>query len=343
MIMQTILDTLISSFNHDSPLGLANGKMGFCLYAFWLARVEKSEAYQEAAENLLDDIMNRIDTLGAVDVVNGLSGIGLAIRYLIKESCVKGNPNVILSDLDDMVFKHLGYSTRLEHINALSATQILFYLCVRLSDQKKGSESEYLYRELIIAAVNHIYQKADASFFEEPLPFGTNYLLPQFLFVLSKIYQLDFYNYRIIKILEEISMKILSTLPTLHANRLFLMWGMDSVVQQVEIQGWKSHIHLLKEQLNMDTILDDELRSRNIYIDGGFSGIYLLLSALQKYFSENEVRQWMVKIMDRIESSDVWTLVEREHEYLLQHRGLVSGLCGVSIVLADAKSKYSHV
>jgi len=66
-----------------------------------------------------------------------------------------------------------------------------------------------------------------------------------------------------------------------------------------------------------------------------------LLSALQKYFSENDVQQWTTKIIDKIESSDIWTLVEREPEYLMRNRGLFSGLCGVFMALTDAKSKHA--
>ena len=339
----TLNDRLINSFHQDAPIGLAHGKMGFCLFAFWLARQEKNKEYQRVAENLLDDIFSQATQTRSADLMNGLSGIGLAIRYLLKEFYVKGNPNDILGDIDNEIFKQLSYPVYLDNMSLLSVIHILFYLTLRAADQKKGSELEYLYQELIISTVNHIYQKADASFYEEPMLFGINYLLPQFLFVLSRIYKLDFYNYRIMKILEEMGIKVLSILPTLHANRLFLMWGMDSVVQQIDLFGWNSHIQLLKERIDIDAILDDELRSRNIYIDGGVSGIYLLLSALQKHFTENEMQQWMTKVIDKIESSDVWTLVEENPDFFMGNRGLFSGLCGVSIVLTDVKSKYSQL
>jgi len=337
-------ERIIRSFSHDASVSLASGKAGFCLFSFWLAKHENNNAYQKVAEGLLDEVISNASGIMAIDLLNGLAGIGLTIRYLIKTSYVKGNPNSIVSDLDDAIYKRLSYTTSLDHIQPLSAIQILYYLCLVTEDQKKGSESEWLYRELIISTVNQIYQKADALFFEEPLPYSaTAYLLPQFLFVLSKIYQLNFYNYRIFKILEEISIKILSILPTLHANRLFLMWGMDSVAQHVSIKGWDRHIELLKERLDINATLDDELRSRNIYIDNGVSGIYLLLCALQKYFTAIEMKQWTGKIITKIESSDVWTIIEQDPEYFLQHRGLLSGLCGVSMVLTDAKSKYSSI
>ena len=336
----TLNERLMNSFSQDAPLGLANGKMGFCLFAFWLFRQEKNEKYQEIAEKILDEIHRKIAEIRGIEMMNGLAGIGFATRFLLQEAYVKGEPNVILSDLDDEIYKYLSYPETLNNVNIQSAIHILYYLSVRLQDQKSGSENEYLYRELIITAVNHIYQKIDASFYEEPAFFGVHYLPPQFLFVLSRLYTLKFYNYRIIKILEEIGFTLTTTFPRFHLNRLFLMWGMDSVVRQVSMSDWENHIRILSDQLNVQSILVDELRSRNVFIDGGLSGVYLLLEALKKHFMANDMQQWMIQLIDRLESSDVWRLLDSDPDYFLQNRGLVSGVSGVSIVLSLAKSKY---
>lgn len=339
--MKLLNERLINSFQLNAPFGLENGKMGFCLFAFWLARSENNQAYLKVAENLLDNIVCDGVSTNKVDLMNGMAGIGLALRYLLRASYIKGTPNTILKDLDDQIFRHLSYSKYLDSIHVLSLLQILFYMCLRTNDQVKGSESEYLYQELIIETTNYIYHKADMPFFEGSLHFGVTYMLPQYLFLLSNIYKMNFYNYRIIKILEELSVVVLSFLPVLHANRLFLMWGMDSIVNQINMKGWKSHIQLLKERIDINTILKDELRSRNIYIKNGVTGIYLLLSALEKHFSIRDYQLWMSKIIDKIDSSDVWSIVEQEPDYLIKNRGLLSGLSGVSMLLADAKLKYS--
>jgi hypothetical protein len=89
----------------------------------------------------------------------------------------------------------------------------------------------------------------------------------------------------------------------------------------------------------MSTVLDDELRNRNIFIDNGVSGVYLLLSALQKRFPKEDIQRWMTKIIAKIESSNILTLVEHDPSYLSHYRGLLSGFSGVLMVLAHAKSK----
>lgn len=275
--------------------------------------------------------------------MNGLAGIGIAIRYLLKESYIKGSSNSILKDLDNQIFRNLSYSKYYKKISLLSLIHILYYICLRANDQVKGSESECLYQELIIGTINQIYQRIDASFFEDSLHFGVTYLLPQFLFLLSKIYGLNFYNLRIIKILEELSVVVLSSLPLLHSNRLFLMWGMDSIVKQISMKNWNSHIKILKDRIDINTILEDELRSRNIYIRNGVAGIYLLLSSIQNQFTGYDFHSWMSKIISKIDSSEVWCIIEKEPGYLYQNRGLLSGLSGVSMVLTDAKIKYSKL
>lgn len=103
--------TLISSLNDtDIPLGLADGKMGICIYFYILSRYEKNKEYENIAENILDEIFKNIDKTTSIDVRTGITGIGLGITYLIKNKHVDGNINIILKDIDDTVFKNISYS-----------------------------------------------------------------------------------------------------------------------------------------------------------------------------------------------------------------------------------------
>jgi lantibiotic modifying enzyme len=40
----------------ESPLGLANGKMGFCLYFYLLSKVEQNKEYNTIAGKLLSEV-----------------------------------------------------------------------------------------------------------------------------------------------------------------------------------------------------------------------------------------------------------------------------------------------
>jgi lantibiotic modifying enzyme len=330
---------LITSLQKESiPLGLADGKMGFCIYFYYLSSVYANTDYKETAEKLLDDIFKDIDTINTIDVKHGLAGIGLGVGYLIKNSYVKGNINVILKDLDDVIFKNLSYPKYYEKIDSLSLIHILYYLYVRLKQRKQGGEDEYLYRELVIQTVNNLYERIDLGFYEEPLAYNIDYPLPQLLFVLSKLYSLDFYNYRLIKIVEELSYKALSVLPILHANRLYLLWGMDALNKQIKDEQWEKHIGLLKEQIDITHIFNQELRDKNIYFNDGIASLCYFIHSLSDYFGGEELDTIGKQAVERIDSSGVWELLENNPQYFDTHTGLYNGFMGVSLLLQYLKS-----
>lgn len=322
------------------PLGLAHGKMGICIYFFVLSRYEENKKYKSVADKILDEIFERILEIQSIDVKNGLSGIGIGIYYLIKNNYTKGNINKILEDIDDILFKNLSYSKYSEKIDSHSLIHILYYLCIRLKSQKKGSENEYLYQELIILTVNNLYEYLPPNFYDEPFAYNTDYLLPQFLFILSKIYKLDFYNYRIIKTVEELSYKVLSIIPILQCNKLYLLWGIDALNKQIKNIDWERHILLLKTNINIEHIFCKEIRNKNIYFNDGLTSIYYLIDTLSDYFDNNKINIAKKQIVDKIKSSNAWEQLKENQQYFEMHTGLFNGFIGTSILLKKQIAYY---
>lgn len=336
--MNTSIDslnkTLISSLNNPTmPLGLAHGKMGICIYFFVLSRYEENKEYKSVADKILDEIFERISEIQSIDVKNGLSGIGIGIDYLIKNNYTRGDINKILEDIDDILFKNLSYPQYYEKIDTFHTTHLIYYLCVRLKDQKENSDEEYLFKELIIQTVNNLYERINISFYEEPLFYTLDYPLPQLLFVLSEIYKLNFYNYRIIKIVEELSYKVLSIIPILQCNKLYLLWGIDALNKQVNNINWERHIFLLKNNINIEHILCSEIRNKNIYFNDGLASIYYLIDSLSDYFDNSEINMTKKKIVDKIMSSNAWEQLKGNQQYFEMHTGLFNGFIGTSILL----------
>jgi len=330
---------LIKHLTHtDLSLGLAEGKMGFCIYFYCLGSIYDNNEYRKTAADLLDDIFENIGSSEVIDVKNGLAGIGLAINYLIKKEYVQGNINNILRDIDDIIFKKLSYAKYCDKIDSLSLIQILYYLYVRLKDLKSGSENEYLFRELIIKTINNLYESLSPQFFHEPLNYKTDYALPQLLLILSKIYELNFYNNRVTKIIEEISYNVLSTFPILHSNRLYLLWAMNKLNMQINDLKWQKHIILLKENIDIDLILNDELKNKNIYFNDGFTSIHYCLNHLQEYFNQNELMEIKNRIFNKINSSEALNLLNENQQYFEKHLGLYGGFTGVSLLFHELQT-----
>lgn len=336
------MDIPISFFNNkliaflekkDISLGLANGKMGLCIYFYTLSQIHEDASYKETAERLLGEIFDSIDSVNTIDVRTGLAGIALAVDYLIKHNFVKGDVNNILSDVDDLIFKNLLYTKNSELLDSLSLIHILYFLCIRLKVQKKDSENEYLYKELIIKTINDLYKSLPSDFNEEPLSYTVDYIIPQLLFVLCEIYQLDFYNYRLIKIIEELSYKVLSTFPILHSNRLYLLWAMDKLNKHIKNRDWSKHITLLKKNIDIEYILNHELRDKNIYFNDGLTSIYGPALSVCNRLTKNKLIEIKKQAIKKIHDSEAWGLLNESSLYFKSYIGLYNGFTGVSLLL----------
>jgi hypothetical protein len=311
-------------------LGLAGGKMGLCIYFYILSQTYKNISYKKTAAKLLDEIFENIDAINTYDVKTGLAGIGLGIDYLIKNDFVKGNANEILSDVDDLIFKHLTYSRK---IDFSSQIHILYYLCIRFKDRKEGGENQYLHKELIIQTINNLYEHLPTNFQEEPLTYTTDYILPQLLFILSEIYRLDFYNHRLVKIIEEVSYSVLSIFPLLDSNKLYLLWAMNTLNTHIQNKHWQKHIDLLKENIDLNIILNHELRNKNIYFNDGLTSICFFVNKLIHYFDNKELKLFRMQAISKIENSQIWTLLNDNQQYFEKYIGLYEGFTGVFLLI----------
>jgi hypothetical protein len=323
---------LIESFP-VSPLGLANGKMGFCLYFYILGKSEKNRDYITVGSRLLDDMWQEMRTLQTIDVKNGLAGIGLSMYYLVKNGFIKGNINTVLDDIDDVIFKRITSNNYYDTMNLPTLIHLLYYWYIRLQEQREGSETQWLYKELSIQLINEVYKKADYSFCEAPLSYTVDYPVPQFLYVLSKFYRLGFYSVRIKKIFNEFSCRLFSSIPLLHANRLYLLWGLDAIKKSILSNKLNDYILLIRNELNLESIFDSELRSRNVFFVNGYPSVFLLFNALKEYFSESDCQKFTNTAIRKCIVSDIWDVFADDPYYFSTTSGLIDGYCGTSLFL----------
>jgi hypothetical protein len=336
MIQSDILDILddkLLSHAESSSLGLASGKTGICVYFYCKSRLTEDKKYKSAAEKLIDEIFAEIDTVGNYNIQSGLAGIGLGIDYLIENKFVSGNINTVLREVDDKLFKISTSLSELEKMGLMDIIQLLCFFYVRLLKLQDNGEHERLIKEVIISLINRLNYTAHEVLFEEPLYFSADYLLPQYMYVLGKVGSLNFYNYKISKILQNISVNLLSHIPLLHSNKLYLLWAMDAVNRQFKFESWNRHIKLLRRELDINVIINDECLSRNIYFNNGLTAIYYLLSALQDFFLTSEISAHKHIIINKIQVSHEWERLLNNGEYFYSKCGLYDGFCGVSLLL----------
>jgi len=312
---------------------LAQEVMEISIYFYYLSEIKKNDNYKIIAEQLLDNALGKLSLDTPLSIENGLAGTALGIINLIKAGFVEGDVNVLLEDIDNVIFKSIVLSEPNFSYSEAELLLQLYYLHVRLT-QQRNEDNRYIYRELIIKVVNLFVVGLKDDFFNESFSFSVyQYHLPLFTFICACLLKQNIYNNRIYKILEELEPKIFSQLPVLHANRLYLLCGILPLVAHMKNHKWKHFADLLKKEINLQTILDKEMKNKHIFVSNGLSMIYLLLYYLENKYPEYKISYIPQIFYDKISTSEAWeSLVKRDYFFKI-HRGLLNGFPGVQLVL----------
>jgi len=340
-ILPKLTDKLLLSLRSNFPAGLFYGKMGLIIYFYHLSKIESNPEYQSIAAELLDQVLLRdLSSNHSIDVEDGLAGIGLGITYLIKKQFVEGNINELLEVIDNAIYRRIAFQ---KDLCGFSASQLLYltgYWYIRLKEQT-DTDMQILYQDIIINILNMFYKQIDNKFLSESHAFSIyHYPLPISLWMFSKLLEAGFYNEKICKILDSLRLSIISRFPSLHSNRLYLLWGMLNLKPFLYDASWDKYIQLLRREISLDEILGNELKDRHLFISNGLSAIYLLLHAINQNFPSFSIPFDPEKIYNRMQCSDAWSaLLERDYFYQIHH-GLLNGFSGVQLVHEHIKRHY---
>lgn len=330
-----ILDNYMTDFNRqlsiissrqDVQLGLFEGKTGWAIYFYEMSRLIGSKNLEYIAAGLVNEICMQAQSVNSMDLRNGIAGIGYGISYLFREKFIVGNINKILSDIDDKLFKELSSTTLYRNTDLHSVVHMIFYIIDRLEKLKNNSENEYLFKELLIYSINELYDNLKKNHLEEPLFYSFEYLLPQLLFLFSKILKLNFYNNRVIKIIDEMTYFIFSFLPRLNSHRLYLLWAIDDLNKIYDNKYWEKYKKLLYDQIDINEIFNHELRSYNIFFNEGYPSIYIFLACLRRYFAKENLFLCRNLLVDKVINS-------QSRKDLIANNGLYNGYCGTYLTL----------
>lgn len=330
---------LLQSIEKPYPVGLAQGKMGICIYFFHLSRIEQDDKYKIIAEQLLDDLLEKLSPDLPINVESGLAGIALGIIHLIKAGFVEGDENELLEDFDHIIFKQLAFLQENTASKKDELLHLLFYLSIRLSGQTDEND-RYIFQELIIKILNKFASGITGDFFDETYSFSVyDYHTPLFTYIFSRLLEQDFYNERIYKIVEEFEPKILSRVPLLHMNRLYLLCGILPLVPYMHNPQWKDYADLLHREIKLSQIFEREIKNKHIFVSNGLAMAYLLLYYLEKNHPEYKITYNPIDFYDKIMCSEAWEALAGKNYFFNVHSGLVNGFPGVQLVLSHIQKQ----
>jgi len=199
------------------------------------------------------------------------------------------------------------------------------YLCKRLINNKLSKNEKHIFEQIVIRAVNKIETTISPEKMAEPWLFSRyDYFPALYLELIEKVYKLGFYSYKLDKVCDEWNERLLSTLPTLKSHRLLMAVTMEKVNRFYKSERWKEHISLLRQSVDIESVINTDFRDKNLYIADGLSGFYIFLK-------ENNLLTDSAKelISKKIAYSEIWNNFEAvPDDYKQNYIGLMNGLAG---------------
>ena len=288
------------------PLDVTRGKMGICLCLYLLGRKFNNKTYESYAADILHNVLSNTQNITSIDLEQGLIGIGITLHYLADKHYIEGDINYMLMDADNLLLKNLNSKNDIDfEIHTL--IDMLYYIAIRLGNKLIKKDYKYLFQETAIKLINKLSDRINSDFFEESIPYSIKNQLVNLLYLSSLLYKLDFYNNRLNKIMYEISYRLFSFLPILNSNKLLLIAAMSSLKNYLTVENWQKHIDLLKTEFDIDVLIHQEIREKNISISNGLSGIFLALRLSEEEFSTEEYCHIKYKLVKQFNIEDLET------------------------------------
>lgn len=335
---------IISLNKENIPTGLFEGKMGVCIYLFHQSRYYNSDLYLKHAKEWLNAVYSDISKISAseknINFKHGLTGICYGVIYLIENEFIKGNVNAILKDLDDAIFSVVcfldnNFTAPSEIIENLLSC--LFYFTKRIEDSSLSDNEKNLFQELVVKIINNIERYIYFKEIDPPIHFlPFEYYTPIYFWLLSNIYKLEFYNYKIENIYINLICSSFHTIPMMRSLRLLLLCSLRSM--RIINSEPNEIVNLLNnDRLKISEIINHEFYNRNILPYDGLSGFYFFLKKFKLFTEEDKYA-----ISNRIKNSELWDDFEygndKEKESFV---GLVNGMGGAVLAYQEcARNKY---
>lgn len=326
---------LLKEMPKDSGLGLFHGNMGLCIYFYMQYHLYRDKKYEKMADKLLDDIYRRIGRCKDTGLEKGITGIGIGLLFLLENGLCEGNPNTVLKEIDDTVFKALCNSINTQNSPVYDDICKCLYLCTRMKNPKLARGERLLFSELLVHAFNKICSNMPCITNSEPpsfSPFGYPLLL--FLHLVEMMKEQYIYDYKIERTMKEWGEKILSIYPISIGHRYLL----DNIISRMS-QNLIIHIEYRHEILKVNTHIEEffcsEMRNMELSFASGTSGLWLFMQIFE--IQDKHVENLLTS---KICSSHIWAKNNKEESELVND-SLFTGLPG--IILTYQKLYCNHV
>ncbi|SHN18522.1 hypothetical protein SAMN04488057_109172 [Cyclobacterium lianum] len=322
--------------SNEAP-GLFQGKMGLGIYYFMLARETNDPAHQTMAEKCIGEVYEAAGNISiAADFENGLAGIAWGLCHLIKNDFVAADPDEILEDVDDRIYRYWNANKETLPVDIRQGLlgYWVYYTC-RL-ELSHDPVNHYIHTRVVSEIINRIGQLVEEENFQqrEPDLFTLFWDLPLLLILLAKSKQLQVSSHKIDRILDYLTPIITSLYPRLHSNRVFLLLGLESMIKQLPLTVLQDHADLLRKSISLTRIIEEECKSLNILAQDGITGLAFISRKLSAATGTSELLFAREALIRKISKSVYW-LEESHYQEMKKNTGWATGLSGIGMLLLE--------
>lgn len=333
MLNKQLINKLISSLDGDFPLGLTYGKMGVCIYFYQMERLGKTDQYRVIGDKVLDDVLTEISSVESLNVEDGLAGIALGLIFLVRKKYIEANLNELLVDVDDVIYKYLMFHENKSIIPVKDILGYIYYFNIRL-EEISNEQDQSVFKDVIAYLVECLFENVNENFFDDYDKFSVYYYqLPLLFFVFAGLLEKGIYTSRIFHILDEWKMRLITRIPLLHMNRLYLLWGMLTIKPFLKDTDFIQYVDQIKRSVDVKYLIEREINIKNIFVTNGYSLLFVLLKLIDKKYPLYSFVYDENQIVDKIKTSPAWKNLQDVPSFYRIHRGLLNGFLGVDLLL----------
>lgn len=284
-IAERIAHAILNHQSDDSNrnISLYHGNIGISLVLYYLNKDLKIQSLEDKADNLMDDVYSKISNNLLPNFEFGLAGISWVIDHLTRNGFCGGDTNVILRDVDALIFRYINESEKMP-VNLLNGlVGYLMYIMSRIENQSK-KENEVLLeinRSLFRNIIDKIDHQMPSVFpsLSKDLGFTLSWLFPVLLINLRKALELNLYNDKIKNMINGWMFYINTLMPATHMNRLYWVLALAYLNQYLCSGEIRKQIDVIMYSIDFESIkLEISSDSMNIN-EGWFSVVVIMKKA----------------------------------------------------------------
>lgn len=329
-------DQLLNEGAKDINIGLFHGKMGLCIYFYLQYRFFQDKRYEKMANNLLLDVYQKIEKRKDNSLENGILGIGFGILFLLENNFCEGNPNSILKEVDDSIFKSLCNSGNTQDSSIIHEDICKsIYLCTRLKNIKLSKNERMLFSEVLTQTFNRICCNMPYILNSEPLSFSpVTYPLLSFLHLVEMMEEQQIYAYKIRRTLREWCERVRSVCPVSIGHQYLLDKLTTRISENKLIEKSICH-NSLAASIRIDDFFKSEMRDMELSFYFGASGLWLHMQmlGLQDRYVDN-------LLLEKLRSSCIWTKRDKEESEIVTD-SLFAGIPGIILTYQSLLHNYA--